>query len=460
MDIKQLKEIIKSGENEEVEFKESFHSSQEIAKTLCAFANTNGGLLLLGIKADKSIVGLKGDPDSLQQKISAVIQTIHPTPSSSIKLNKIEGKNIISVLIQKTDVDNFYSFQGSIYVRLGSTIKRLEAPEMMEFLQSKKILCFDETISNANIEDIKKENVEDYLKIRKQEGFLKNKSLREFLLNSKLARKNSKLLIKNSAILLFGKEPCNLFPQIEIKMVKFNGNEAVDIESHKIIKSVLPEQIEEAIFFIKKNISKEIKIGSEPKRTERYEYPLAVIREAIVNAVAHRDYFSRDSIQVNIFDNRLEVVSPGTLPTGLTRELLGTLSVQRNPILYRFLRDYGYVEGLGTGIPRIINKMRKHGLSDPVFDISPNFFRIILKNKKSGLEPIESIQDLNERQKNSLKYILKYKSIKSDIYAEINSVSRGTAVSEINEMIKFKYLKKMGAYRGAYYVFGEKMKIK
>lgn len=456
MDAEKLKEIISSGENEDIEFKESFHSAQEIAKVICAFANTNGGIILLGVKNNKSVVGLKENLDKVQQKLSAAIQTIHPTPNTSISVNKIEGKNIISAVTQKTDTGGFYTFQGLIYVRLGSTNKKLEAPEMLEFLQTRKLLCFDEMTTNAKIEEIDKELIKEYLKIRKQDDYLKSIKPEDFLINSGLAKKNGVISIKNSGILIFGRNPIKFFPQIELKLVKFSGTEAVNITSHKVVSLVLPKQIEETLSFIRKNISKEIRIGSEAKRKEVYEYPLKVIRESIVNAVAHRDYFSKDSIQVSIFEDRIEIVSPGTLPTGLTRELLGTLSVKRNPLTYKFLRDYRYVEGLGTGIPRMRNGMREHGLPDPVFDVTPNFFRVILKNKKAGIKPIESIEDLNERQKKALKYVLQHKSIKSDVYAEINSVSHATAVHEINEMIKFKYLKKIGAYRGAYYVLGER----
>lgn len=457
MNTTQIKNIITNGENEEVEFKESLHSTQEIAKTLCSFANTNGGILLFGVKDNGTIIGVSGNIDKVQQSISATIQTIHPTPNSSIRVCSIENKNVIMVTIQKSDIDSFYSTSGGIYVRIGSTIKKLEAPEMAEFLKSKKVLCFDETISDAKIEQIDEAKIEEYLKLRNQGDFLKTKSIEEFLISSNLARKNGKLLIKSSAVLIFGKEPCKIIPQAELKLVKFSGKEAIDIASYQLLQTTLPEQIESALAFIKKNINHEIIIGSDSKRIDKHEYPPAVLREGIINAIVHRDYFSKDSIQVNIFDNRLEITSPGTIPTGLTKALLGSLSVQRNPLLYRFLRDFGYVEGLGTGIPRMINEMRKHGLSDPVFDISPSFFRLILKNKKAAVEPIESIKDLNERQKTGLVYVLKHKSIKAEIYGKINSVSKATAINEINEMIKFKYLKKIGAFRSAYYVFGDKL---
>jgi ATP-dependent DNA helicase RecG len=204
--------------------------------------------------------------------------------------------------------------------------------------------------------------------------------------------------------------------------------------------------------FIEKTLSKSIQIKDTAKRVEKYEYPINVIRESIVNAVVHRDYFSRDAIQVYIFDDRIEITNPGSLPSNLPKEMFGTISVQRNPITYRFLRDLGFVEGLGTGIPRMKNAMREAGLSDPEFKITESFFRVILYNTKGSKHPIHTLKDLNLRQKKALEYVKEHKSIKAQTYVDINKVSYATAVNDINELIEYGFLKKVGAFRGAYYV--------
>ncbi len=171
--------------------------------------------------------------------------------------------------------------------------------------------------------------------------------------------------------------------------------------------------------------------------------------------VYRRDYFSKDSIQIYLFSNRIEVTSPGSLPTGLPKELFGTLSVRRNPIIYRLLRDYGYVEGLGSGVPRMINAMRNHGLKDPEFGIYERFFRIVLHNEEGKQKPIEEYAALNERQMKCIEFLKKHKSIKTKKYEEMNNTSFGTAIADIKELLKFKYIKKVGSYRGAYYVLNE-----
>ncbi len=456
METDQLLEVIESGETQEVELKQSFHSSQDFSKLMSGFANTQGGMIIVGVNMKKSIIGVKEDTDKLQQKISAAAQAVSPPLVPDIQVHSIDGKKVVAIVIQKAIDSTFHTFQGAIYVRVGSTLKKFEGNQLVDFLRSKQILCFDEISSDTALDDLDIEKIREYLKTRNQEDFLKQNSVENFLLSSKLATKNGNLKIKNAAALFFAKEPEKFFPQIEIKLAQFDGTEPVKIISHQLIQSDPVSSIEKSLLFIKKNLSKSIQIiADKARRQEKYEYPLEVIREAIVNAVAHRDYFSKDSIQIYVFSNRIEITNPGSLPTGLPRELFGTISVRRNPISYRLLRDYGYVEGLGSGVPRMINSMREYGLRDPEFGIYEKFFRIVLFNEKGKQKPIEEYADLNERQKKCMEFLKKHKSIKTKKYEELNNTSFGTAIADINELLKFKYIKKVGSYRGAYYVLNE-----
>jgi len=455
MEKRQILEIIKSGESQEVEFKESFHSSQKFSELMCAFANTYGGIIIIGVNPKKEIIGIKEDLDKLQQKISASAQSVSPPIVPKIEIHTINNKNIVVLIIQKAIDGIFHTFNGTIRVRIGSTTKKIEGMQMIEFLQGKQVLSFDETISRAKIKDIDINKIKQYLEIRGQKDFLRNHSIEDLLISLNLATKNDNIKIKNSAVLFFAKNPIFFHPQIEIKAARFEGVEPVKILSHELIQSDLIEAIERSLSFVKSNIPKSVDITDKAKRIEKFQYPIDVIREAIVNAVAHRDYFSKDSIQIYVFDDRIEITNPGSLPKGLPKELFGTISVQRNPLTYRILRDYGYVEGLGSGVPRMINRMRECGLIDPKFGIYEHFFRVILRNRRTETKPIKTYVDLNERQIKALEFLKKNKSIKTITYMKINDVSFGTAIKDINEMIKFKYLKKIGSYRGAYYILNE-----
>lgn len=452
MDKSQILKIVESGESQEVEFKESFHSSQDFSKLMCGFANTYGGIILIGVNKKKEIIGLSKDADEIQQKISSSAQAVSPPIIPSVEVHDIDNKKVLAIIIQRAVDGTFNTFQGVIWARIGSTLKKIEGNQIVDFLRSKQILCFDETPSSAKIFDIDTNKVKRYLELRKQSDYFKSHSIEDFLISMKLATKNGELKLKNSALLFFAKNPVFFNPQIELKLVRFDGTEAVKIIVHELIQSDLIESIEKALSFVKTNIPRSIQIKLDAKREEKYQYPIDVVREAIVNAVAHRDYFSKDAIQIYIFTDRIEITNPGSLPQGLPKELFGTLSVQRNPVTYKILRDYGYVEGLGSGIPRMINSMREYGLKDPEFGIYEQFFRVTLRNAPSDLKPIKEYSDLNERQIKALKFLIENKSIKMKMYMKINSVSFGTARLDINEMVKFGYLKKVGSYRGAYYV--------
>ncbi|MFZ2456696.1 MAG: RNA-binding domain-containing protein [Candidatus Altiarchaeia archaeon] len=456
MDAQQITKLIGAGESQEVELKTSFPGREKLARNICALANTIGGTIIIGVSPGGEIVGLTGDLDDLQRKVSAASQDVKSPPLISQKMYVLDGKHILAITVHKASDGNFYTFQGVIYVRAGTSIQKLDGLTMLEYLRNRHILCFDESVSDAKLDDIDVVKVRKFLELRKQTHYLETHSIKDFLLSLRLATDNGNLKIKNAAVLFYSKNPTYFIPQAEVKLVKFSGTEAVDILAYKLVQSDVVNQIESSIAFIKQNLSKQLKLtGESAQREEIYEYPLSVIREAIVNAVAHRDYFSRDAIQVNIFDDHMEIISPGTLPAALSPEKFGMQSVQRNSITYHLLRDYNYVEGLGTGVPRMINGMRKAGLKDPVFDYSGCFFRVVLTNMKAALKPIEELKDLNPRQIKAIEYLRQNGTIKSEVYAKINSVSIPTAIKDIHELLRFKYLKKKGTYRGAYYILNE-----
>jgi ATP-dependent DNA helicase RecG len=456
MDAAQIKSILSNPESSDLELKESLHSEQEISKTICGFANAEGGLIFIGVDKTGTPVGVSGDVDELQQRLSACGQSVFPAPLMDIETHVIDGKRIVVIRVHRADSGNGHTFGGVIYVRLGSTTRKLEGQTMFEFLKNRHILCFDLISSRAKIEDIDQRKIHAYLSKRGQEDYLETHSVKDFLISLDLALGSGELKIKNAAALSFSKSPQFWFPQSEVKVVRFRGTEPIEVSEHQILEGSPAELIEKAYTFVQKNISKEMKVKpGSPEREEIYEYPLKVVREAITNAIVHRDYFNINNIQINIFDDRVEITNPGSIPTGLTKEMFGTISVQRNPQTYKILRDMKYVEGLGLGVPGMINGMRAQGLVDPEFMWTDYFFRLTLRNKKAKTRAIEKIGDLKERQQRVLEYLKKNKTIKTKQYAQMNKISEGMAQIDLKELITFGYIKKIGKYRGAYYMLNE-----
>lgn len=446
----QLSKIIETWETQDVEFKQSVHSYQELSQHMCGLANREGGLIFIGVSPKKEVVGVAEDLDRLQQRIVAAAKAISSPVIPAIEIIRYKGKNVVAITVPKAPDSTYHTFEGVIYSKIGSTLHKFEGQQIAEFLRMKQILSFDETLSTAKIGDLDHQKITDYLNLRKQQDFLTSHSIKDFLVSAKLAAGDGELKIKNAALLFFAKNPMQFSPQMEIKMVRFSGNEPVNIASHELIQTTLVEAIERAMAFVKTNLPKRIEIGEQTQREERYLYPSQVIRESIVNAVAHRDYFSKDAIQIYIFDNRMEITNPGSIPSALPRELFGTLSVQRNPLTYRILRDYNYVEGLGSGVPRMKARMREYGLDDPDFEIYPAFFRVILRAHKTKKYDI-----LNKRQIAAIEFLKVNKTMKMRDYIKLNKVSFGTARLDVNEMIKLRYIKRVGIFRGAYYVLRE-----
>lgn len=455
MDKKTAKEIIDKGESLEVEFKQPFHSFQEIAETICAFANTEGGILFLGVKNNGQIFGVKEDIDEVQQKISNTNNNIHSAPIIRIETLRIDSETIIAVIVHKTDVSTFHSYKGSIYVRIGTTTQKLEGNSMVEFLRNRQILLFEEGIEpNAKIEDLDINKIQEYLEIRGQKNFLKEHSVENFLLSKKIATKIPDLKIKNTALLFFAKNPQDFFPYVRIKLVRFDGFEPIKVLAYEEAVGNLKQMIDHSLNFVNRFLSKEFIIHGA-KRKEVSIFPEEAIREAVINSIAHMDYFSKNEVQLSIFDDRIEITNPGGLPKGMNKDLLGVLSVQRNPMIYQFLKDYGYMEGIGSGISRIFSLMKDANLEKPNFIFPDNIFRIIFKIRKRELFNLGLEYNLNNRQMKALEFLEINKKIKSTDYSKINKITIQASINDLNKLIKVGLIKKIGKFRGAYYILNE-----
>ena len=436
-----------ASENQCLELKTKVDNFKEISKTACAFANAFGGRIILGISNEGKLVGVpEKDADMLQQRIEGAIQQVSPMPFHKIMVEEKDGKKTIAIEVYQIGQGSFCTFGGIVYYRAGSLNTKLDGRTLQDYLVKRHILSFDELQSRAKIEDIDASKVREFLKKRTPSLEFEDGRLNEYLLNLGVGQKNGEFSIKNAGILFFAKQPSKFLSQNEVKLARFKGTQPIDIIDSRFVSSTLTENLKEAEEFIKKNTRTGFKI-EKLERTELPEYPPPVIREALVNALTHRDYFSRDATQINIFDDRIEFINPGTLPTGLSLQILGSLSVQRNPLTYRLMRDLGLVEGLATGIPRMRAGLKSAGLPEPRFEELGSFFRVTIYNK-GWLEAGE----LSERQKQAISYLEKNPSLTSKTYEKMVGVSHPVAVSDLNDLKAKGLMKRIGRTRGAYYV--------
>ena len=451
-----LKKIISQGESETVEFKKSLSESKEIIKTISAFANTKGGRIIVGVSNYGKVLGVEIGKDTVERLANQITQNTDPKVHPRITVEKIDEKQIIIIKVKESS-DHLVLAFGRPYKRIGKSTLRMSKDEyeILILEKHKDKLYFDSQIcKEATLKDIDKEKIRWFLKKAKAE---RNLNINSSALPSE-ALKRLNLLIDNkptnTAILMFSKNPQRFFIQSEIRCARFKGMKAVKpFIDMKVIEGSVYEQIDQAEKFILFNIKKAAWI--EPgkiERQEKWEYPPDAIREAIINAIAHRDYYSSANVHISIFDDRIEIWNPGKLPPPLTPKDLKEehKSIPVNPSLANLLFLIKYIERWGTGTNDIIKWCREEDLPEPIFKEVTGGFAVVLR-KFQIPENLESLE-LNERQKKAIEYLKIHKNITRKIYIEINNISPRQANKDLNDLLEKKLIRKQGRGRAISYV--------
>jgi len=404
-----IQNLLISPESKTLEFKEAMPAPLAIAKTACAFANGGGGLIIIGVSdRDRKIIGIDELklPD-LEEKISSIIYTmVEPTPAFNAMVYNIEGKLLLKIEIFPGSLKPYHlknkgESEGT-YIRLGSTNRKADPDTIEELRRRRMNIGFDEIeVQEASEEDLASENIELYLEKREiARDIPRAEPDTAFLKKIKAVNQHNGTVYPTVAgILLFSNEPEDHIPGAVVRCARFMGNDMDEFIDQRIITGSLFTQAEETIAFFKKNIRRSAKIEGL-YRTEEYEYPEKAIREALVNALCHRDYSRRGAdIKFAIFDNRIEITSPGGLLPNVNIEDLGTgVSEFRNKIIGKIFNESGLIEGYGTGILRIRKYIEEKGLVPPEFRDYNGFFKVIFYNAEKEVEKEEREVEKEERE--------------------------------------------------------------
>jgi ATP-dependent DNA helicase RecG len=439
-------------ESQTLELKREVNDVHAFQKTACAFSNTHGGKFLIGIDNDGRTVGIaESDLDRMQQRLVQALRQLTPVPFYEIEVLDLESRKVIQVEIEPMMYGSMCSLQGIIYYRHGSVTERAEGATLQELLVKRKIIDFELTLSSVRFEAVDVEVLKEYLGMRSPTLPFDNNRIENYLMSMGVLNQMNGGRLNNAGVMFFYPTPAEFIPQFEVKMVRFKGTTPVQILDAAFISRPMLRLLAEAETFVTRNTKNTFRIEGMD-RLEVPEYPASVVREAFVNAVAHRNYFDSNAVQVNIFDDRIEFLSPGALPEGLTLENLGSYSIQRNPMIYKLLRDVRKVEGLATGIPRIRETLRDGGYPEPSFEVlGGKFFRVTVWNRDFA-----GYEWLSQRQRTGLQFIEKSGSMTSEEYANLNSLARSTANEDIREMVEKGLLEKIGKTRGSRYVIKKK----
>ncbi len=450
--------IINEGENQQIEFKESVSLSKNLAKDICAFANTKGGMVFIGIGDEKNIVGIKGYSEKLEMIANTLNHNLFPIVNAEMKKTEINNKTIILIFVKDGD-DKPYKANHITYVRVGSTSRPATYDEERKlYIECGKIQVDTLPYPELKIEDFDSDLIEQYIVQReKQSGEKLNLTYEELLHNIEcIIEKDGKLVPTIAGVLLFHKEPQKYIKQADVECVRFKGKDVagmvIDRKNYSQgLKGPLYSIVDQIEQFIIKHMNLSSKIVGFG-RIEYPEYPIEAIREMVVNAIVHRDYSIRgQNIRVFMFDDRIEIYTPGGLPKGISLEKIRKGESQtklRNPVIVEVFKDLGgrYVEKLGTGIRKIIIAGKAHGVPAPFFDDTETDFLIrFFSPGEKVLEKEEHPNDikktelshLNKRQIASLKLMVnEKKKLTNKQYREFFKVSKITAVRDLNQLVK------------------------
>jgi predicted HTH transcriptional regulator len=442
MDKKYIENLIEKGEGQDLELKSKF--TNDIGKVICAFANTNDGIILIGVDNNGCIVGAK---EKNEQTIANIAHTCKPSIYPKVERVEVNDKTVFVTEVKKSG--QIHSFKNIAYIRVGSHDKPLSAEELIEFAKEKKSFEFDsQACEGATLADIDEEKTGWFLEIAKAERdypFDKDTPVKSALSHLNLLR-NGKLT--NAAILLFGKKPQKFHLQTETKCMHFHGTEVEKpFETYHIYKSNIFDQVDDALGFVLDRLKRPIIAEPGKPTTKRpYEIPEFVVRESIVNAIAHRDYYSTAGIQVMVFADRIEVWNPGELPPQLTLDSLRKPhpSVPRNPLIAEQFYLTAYIEKAGSGTLEMIKQCRDHCLPEPEFEQKMGCFvttiwrDIYSKGYLAGF-------NLNERQEKAIQYVKEQGSISNREYCNLVGVSRKTATTDLVDLVNKNIFEPVGA---------------
>lgn len=445
-------ELLEDDEKENVEFKTSLSEIDEILKTISAFSNKRGGTILVGVTNDRNIVGVDIGRNTLENLANDIKRETDPQIFPFIDYSKLNDKTIISIEVsESTSKPVFY--RDKSYIRVGRTNQKLSSTEIRSLITNEhRITSWDEQIiEEANFEDIDKNKLKNSLKLAtlKRNLDLDPKTPVEEALSRLDLLRNGKLT--NAAILLFGKNPQKFVLQATTQCGKFKGIDTTEFEDIHDFEGNIIEQRDDALRFAKKHIRRSAKI-EDSDRVEEFEYPIEAIREAITNAICHRDYRINSNVQLRIFDDRMEIWGCGPLPNPLTVEDLKTTheSIRRNPLIAKFFFKIGFIERWGTGTQRIIKFCLENGLPEPLFEIKSGSLVVTLRKYKLT----QSMKgELSLRQQKAMDYLLEHGKITNREYRKINpEIKEDAALNDLKDLVNKGLISLKGKGRYAHYV--------
>lgn len=427
-------------ENQNIEYKESWRD--EYLKWICGFANANGGKIFVGKNGAGEIVGLNDSKKLLEDipnKTKDILGIL-----VDVNLHQTEKGEFIEISVEPYPYP--VNYKGQYHYRSGSTKQELKGAALDKFLLQRKGKRWDAVpVPNVSINDLKKETFDFFRKKaikaqRIEEDVLTDSN--ELLIDNLQLNENEYL--KRAAILLFHTNPDKLVTGAYIKIGFFEADD--DLKFQDEVHGNLFEQIEKTIDLLFSKYIKSSISYDGLNRVEKYEYPKDAIREALLNAVSHKDYSGGVPIQISIYNDKIIFWNEGQLPDNWTIEKLLTKHPSKpyNPDIANALFRSGYIESWGRGTLKMINECILFGIPKPKYFYDMSGFWVEFRKDVFDMEYLKSL-GLNERQIQAIKFVKENGKITNSEYQTINDVSKATATRDLSELVeKYKLLSRTG----------------
>lgn len=424
-----LEELLTKKEGKTLEFKENTKALPKIIQTIVAFANSAGGTLIIGIKdKTKEVIGLSNVLEEEERVANAIADSVSPLLIPSLQLHTWRGRDLLLISVPHSFGPYHIKSKGieeGTYVRFGSTNRLADAATIVEIQRLKEHKYFDEqpnfdcAVNEINF-DLAKEL---FAKISKKMTDRTAKSL------GLIVQHHAKELPSNGAVLLFADHYREFFPDAIIRLGRFLGMDKSQIIDQLDLEMPISTALEPIIAFIRRHTSVGAEIG-EMRRKDIPQYPPVVVREAVINALLHTDYSIKgSSIQIAIFDDRIEITNPGCLPFGLSFEAaLSGISQLRNRVIGRVFKELSLIEQWGSGLGRMINMCEQQGIRSPKFEELGNFFRTTIYHGANTFIGVEVWE------KQIIAYLKAHKEILPKKAQKLWNVTSRTTSSRLKKM--------------------------
>ena len=366
-----LSNLIALGEGFTTEFKRSMPS--DLGREICAFANTTGGVILIGVDDAGTAVGVR-EHNRLKSQVQSIARSADPPVAVEVAS---EGGVLCVTVPQQHGKP--YSFGGRFYIREGATCQQMSRDEIRDFFFTEGLIRLDETPCNAFDPSVEITPVR-WAEFAERAGIDPGLDSMTVLENLHLVKDAG---ITHAGAWLLADDITRFTLQAGVICAVFRGNAKTHILDRKEFNGNLFAIYENVMAYFQAKLNSAL-IPHAQGRDERLELPESALREAVVNAIAHRDYRSTANVQVYVFQDRVEIVTPGGLPAGMKEEDLGSKSVPRNPLLFSMLYRMKLVEQIGSGIRRIHEACLEHGVADPAIQVSPDWVTVTFPRQKAA----------------------------------------------------------------------------